>query len=137
MYLFLLALMMLLAAALIIMILLQAGKGGGLSSTFGGASSSTNQVMGGRQAANLLERMTWMAGGVFLFLGLVLSILSVGSTGQQSGRSLLEGEMGTSVSPTLPSQPTSVLETERDQQADSVSARETSLPLVPADTGRQ
>jgi len=58
------------------MILLQSAKGGGLAASFGGASSSTDSFMGGRQAANALTKMSWYGGGSFLFLALVLTVLS-------------------------------------------------------------
>ena len=109
MYTFLLVLMTLLAIVLCVIILLQSGKGGGLASTFGGASSSTDSIMGGRQAATLLTKLTWAGGGLFLFLGLVLSVLSSGRTDASSG-SILRGEFesGTRGS----GAPTSVLESE-------------------------
>lgn len=111
MYTLLLVLMTLLAVLLIVIILLQAGKGGGLASTFGGASSSTDSFMGSRQTATLLTKLTWAGGGVFLFLGLVLSVLSAGQTGG-SGESILRGQFG---GPGAGQQgaPTSVLESER------------------------
>ena len=55
-------------------ILLQAGQGGGLASLGGGAG--TEQFMGGRQATTLLHKITWWAGGIFLFLSLVLALMS-------------------------------------------------------------
>jgi preprotein translocase subunit SecG len=103
---FLLALMILIALLLIVIILMQSGKGGGLAAEFGGASSSTDSFIGGRQAANLLTRLTWAGGGVFMFIALVLSVLSSRSVGQPE--SILRGEFGTQV----PDAPTSVLETE-------------------------
>ena len=50
-------------------VLLQSGKGGGLAAVGGGASTDT--FIGGRQAANLLTRTTWVTAGIFLFLSLV------------------------------------------------------------------
>ncbi len=61
---------------LIVTVLLQAGKGGGLAAMGGGAGTDT--LMGGRQAATLLTRTTWITGGLFLALSLVLSVLSTG-----------------------------------------------------------
>jgi preprotein translocase subunit SecG len=55
-------------------ILLQAGQGGGLASLGGGAG--TEQFMGGRQATTLLHKVTWWAAGLFLFLSLVLALMS-------------------------------------------------------------
>lgn len=116
MYTFLLALMTLLAILLIVIILLQAGKGGGLASTFGGASSSQDSFMGTRQTATLLTKLTWAGGGLFLLLGLVLSVLSAGGAGGPS-ESILRGQFG---GPAGGQQgaPTSVLESERSGQGE-------------------
>jgi preprotein translocase subunit SecG len=57
-----------------VVILLQSGKGGGLASMGGGMGSDT--LIGGRQAANLLTKTTWVTGALFLTLSLVLAILS-------------------------------------------------------------
>ena len=103
---FLLAVMILIALLMIVIILMQSGKGGGLAAEFGGASSSTDSFIGGRQAANLLTRLTWIGGGAFMFLALVLSVLSSRSVGEPE--SILRGEFGAQ----LPEAPTSVLETE-------------------------
>lgn len=76
MFTFLIVLISLIALVLCVMILLQSAKGGGLAASFGGASSSTDSFMGGRQAANALTKMSWYGGGSFLFLSLVLTVLS-------------------------------------------------------------
>lgn len=95
-----------LSVLMIIVILMQSGKGGGLAATFGGASSSTDSFIGGRQAANLLTKSTWIGGGLFLALSLVLSILSSQST--QPGSSILRSEFEAAPAPS------SVLDTEGD-----------------------
>lgn len=64
---------------LMVAVLLQAGKGGGLAAMGGGVGADT--LLGGRQAANLLTKTTWVTGGIFLALSLVLSIMSTGSRG--------------------------------------------------------
>jgi preprotein translocase subunit SecG len=58
-----------------IVILLQSGKGGGLAA-MGGGASATEGILAGRQATTVLTRATWTAGGIFMGLALVLSILS-------------------------------------------------------------
>jgi preprotein translocase subunit SecG len=73
-YYFLLIVLLLNGLLLSVVILLQSGKGGGLAAMGGGTSS--DNLIGGRQAANLLTRTTWVSGGVFLFLSLVLSVMS-------------------------------------------------------------
>jgi preprotein translocase subunit SecG len=69
-------------------VLLQAGQGGGLASLGGGAG--TEQFMGGRQATTLLTRITWWCAGTFLFLSLVLAVMSSRSA---APRSVLEGNV--------------------------------------------
>ena len=76
MFTFLVVLISMIALLLCVVILIQAGKGGGLAASFGGASSSTDSFMGGRQAANALTKISWYGGGSFLFLALVLTVLS-------------------------------------------------------------
>lgn len=75
MFTFLLILLILDGLLLTVVVLLQAGKGDGLAA-MGGSGTSTDSVIGGRQAATLLTRASWVGGGVFLALSLVLSILS-------------------------------------------------------------
>lgn len=73
----LLTLLILDGILLIVIVLLQSGKGGGLAAMGGGGGSAgTDSFMGGRQAATVLTKSTWITGAVFLALALVLSILS-------------------------------------------------------------
>lgn len=74
---------------LMAVILMQAGKGGGLAAVGGGAGTD-NFMGGGRQAATLMTRTTWTAAGVFLFLSLVLAVMS--STGGSAPESILQQE---------------------------------------------
>jgi len=69
-------------------VLLQAGQGGGLASLGGGAG--TEQFMGGRQATTLLTKITWWCAGIFLFVSLVLAVMSANSA---APRSVLEGNV--------------------------------------------
>lgn len=79
MYYFLLGVLALDSFVLLAAVLLQAGQGGGLASL--GAGAGTEQFMGGRQATTLLTKITWWAAGIFLFLSLVLALMSArGST---------------------------------------------------------
>jgi preprotein translocase subunit SecG len=89
MFTFLVIAMALVGILLGVVVLLQSGKGGGLAASFGGSGSSTDTFLGGRQAATLLTKMSWVLGGLFLTAALVLSILS--SRAQQPA-SVLEGE---------------------------------------------
>jgi preprotein translocase subunit SecG len=72
---FLLVLLLLVGAFMGVVVLLQAGKGGGLAS-MGGAGTGTDTLIGGRQAATLLTKATWVSGGLFMLIALVLSVMS-------------------------------------------------------------
>ncbi len=102
----LLVLLVLDSIVLVTVILMQAGKGGGLSASFGGAGSSSDSFMGTRQMGNLLTRLTWWAGGLFLALGFALSIMSSRAA---APRSLFDQEMLAPV-PTAPGMPAVPLE---------------------------
>ena len=108
MYTFLIVLISIVAFLMIVIILMQSGKGGGLAAEFGGASSSTDSFIGGRQAANVLTRSTWILGGTFLGLALLLGVL----TARRSApvESILRSEFE-QTTPTQ--QPTSILESEQ------------------------
>jgi len=77
MYTFLLIILVLVSVAVIGAVLLQSGKGGGLAASFGGASSSSDSLIGTRQAGNLLTKVSWWGGGIFIFLAFVLQLMSV------------------------------------------------------------
>ena len=110
MFTFLIVLISLIALVLCVMILIQSGKGGGLAASFGGASSSTDSFMGGRQAANALTKMSWYGGGSFLFLALVLTVLS--ASPDAAPESILR--QGLPGQPSLPEAPASLLEVSPD-----------------------
>jgi preprotein translocase subunit SecG len=86
MYSLLLFLLALDALILVTAVLLQAGQGGGLASLGGGAG--TEQFMGGRQATTLLTKITWWCAGLFLFVSLILAVMSSNSA---APRSVLQG----------------------------------------------
>src|SRR5438270_13432316 len=87
MFTFLLVLLVIDSLVLIAAILLQSGKGNGLAASFGGVSSSADSLLGTRQAGNLLTKTSWWGGGIFLFLSLMLSIVS---TRQRAPKSVLD-----------------------------------------------
>ncbi len=75
MYGILLAILILDGIFLGVVVLLQSGKGGGLAA-MGGGAAATDGILGGRQATTMLTRATWITGGTFMALSLVLSIMS-------------------------------------------------------------
>jgi preprotein translocase subunit SecG len=72
---------------LIAAILLQAGKGGGLAANFGGVTSSADAILGTRQAGNILTKISWWSGGLFLAFAFLLSL---SSTQAAAPRSILD-----------------------------------------------
>ena len=74
MYTLLVTLIILTSLLLAVAVLLQSGQGGGLASLGGGPAEN---VVGGRQAETILTKGTWWLGGIFMFLALVLSVMSV------------------------------------------------------------
>lgn len=72
----LLTLLILDGILLMVVVLLQAGKGGGLAAMGGGSGAGTESLIGGRQAATVLTKSTWITGGLFIGLAVVLSVLS-------------------------------------------------------------
>src|SRR3982751_5153781 len=88
-YTFLLVLLIIDCIVVMLAILLQSGKGQGLAASFGGASSSPDAFIGMRQAGNLLTRISWWGGGIFLFLAFILQLMS---TRSRVPKSVLEGK---------------------------------------------
>lgn len=77
MFAFLLTLLILDGILLMVVILLQSGKGGGLAAMGGGGGmGGGDSLIGGRQAAGILTKTSWIGGGVFLALALILSVMS-------------------------------------------------------------
>ncbi len=66
----LVVLIAILALLLVGVVLLQSGKGGGLA---GVASTGTTQILGARQAPDVLEKATWVIGGLFIVLCILTS----------------------------------------------------------------
>lgn len=76
MYTLLLILLVLDALVLIAAVLMQAAKGGGLAASFGGVSTAADSFIGTRQAGNVLTKIAWWAGGLFLGIAFVLQLMS-------------------------------------------------------------
>ncbi len=103
-YTFLLSLLILDGLILTAVVLLQAGQGGGLASMGGG---TTDLVMGGRQAVTILHKMSWITGGAFMFLALLLSIVaSNGAVGDSAVQQRLRQQPAQQTVPAAPLQTT-------------------------------
>ena len=66
MFYFLIVLIGILAVILTLVVLLQSGKGGGLAGI--AAGGGTTQVLGARQAPDVLEKATWVLATLFIVL---------------------------------------------------------------------
>jgi preprotein translocase subunit SecG len=100
---FLLVVLLLVGIFMTVIVLLQAGKGGGLAAMGGGGGTAGDSLIGGRQAATLLTKSTWISGGLFLFLALTLSVMSSRQAGPEG--SILRGQFqapATAPTPVLP-----------------------------------
>jgi preprotein translocase subunit SecG len=73
----LLVLLILDCFVLVAAVLLQSGKGSGIAASFGGVSSSPDAFIGTRQAGNLLTKISWWSGGIFIAISFILQIASV------------------------------------------------------------
>ena len=76
MYTLLLIILILDALVLVASILMQAAKGGGLAASFGGVSTAADSFIGTRQAGNVLTKIAWWAGGLFLGIAFLLQLMS-------------------------------------------------------------
>ncbi len=66
MFIFLVILIAVLAVLLTLVVLLQSGRGGGLAGIAAGAQ--TTQILGARQAPDILEKATWTLAALFIVL---------------------------------------------------------------------
>jgi len=98
-YTILLTLLAIDSVILIAAVLLQSGKGGGLAASFGGVTSSADAILGTRQAGNLLTKLSWWCGG--LFLGIAF-LLSLASSRRAAPRSILDQTFSTPPAQTAP-----------------------------------
>ncbi|MCB0719821.1 MAG: preprotein translocase subunit SecG [Bacteroidetes bacterium] len=66
MFTFLIVIIALIGLLLTLIVLLQSGKGGGLAGIASGGA--TQQILGARTAPDVLEKATWVLGGLFIVL---------------------------------------------------------------------
>jgi preprotein translocase subunit SecG len=79
MFSFMVVIIALIAAVMILVILMQSGQGQGLSGIASGGA--TRQVLGTRQAPDMLEKATWTLAAVFISLCVITNFFI--DTGQQ------------------------------------------------------
>jgi preprotein translocase subunit SecG len=84
MFTFLVVLIALLAFLMTVVVLLQSGRGGGLAGI--ASTGATRQVLGTRQAPDLLEKATWTLASIFI----VLCILSNFFISEEQAESVIQ-----------------------------------------------
>ena len=127
MFIFLVILILLIAIALAVVVLLQSGKGGGLSGIAGG---QTTQILGARQAPDLLEKATWVLGSLFLFL----SVMTTFFTGEPTVQDPSAFEQAADEVGDLPA-PATQLPTSPGAPGPDVPGETPSSPPAPGDAG--
>lgn len=100
MFTFLIILIALIAVLMTFVVLLQSGRGGGLA---GVASGGTQQVLGARQAPDVLEKATWTMAGLFIVLCVLSNFLiDKGETQNSVLQQRAQGEQTQQAAPALP-----------------------------------
>ena len=117
MYTFLLVILILDSLVLIAAILMQAAKGGGLAASFGGVSTAADSFIGTRQAGNVLTKIAWWAGGLFLGLAFMLQLMS---TRGRTPTSILDRGLG---------------QTQQQPAPVTTPPPQSAVPIGPADKG--
>lgn len=98
MFTFLVILIALIAVLMVLVVLVQSGKGGGLAGI--AAGGATTQILGSRQAPDILEKATWTLGTAFIVL-CILTNFFIDKTGTQE--SVIQGRsQQEQAAPTLP-----------------------------------
>ena len=78
MFFFLLALILIAAILLILVVLVQNSKGGGLASNF----TPSNQILGARQTADFLEKLTWGLAVAIIVLSIAANLVNSGASAE-------------------------------------------------------
>lgn len=121
MFLFLIIIITLIAAVMTFLVLIQSGKGGGLAGI--AAGGATTQILGARQAPDVLEKATWVLAALFI----VLCVLTNFAIDDGPQRSVIQGQtpQGTTQEPLAP----------LPQDAQPAPAPETPAPTQTPDPG--
>jgi len=99
MFTLLIILIALIGIVMTLLILLQSGKGGGLA---GIAAGGTTQILGARQAPDVLEKGSWFLGSVFLVLCVLTNFVI---TDEQRGSVLQDRALEAPIEQTVPLAP--------------------------------
>ncbi len=98
MFIFLIIVITIIAAIMVFLVLIQSGKGGGLAGI--AAGGATTQILGARQAPDVLEKATWILAA--LFIGLCILTNFVIDRGQQQRSIIQQGAQQQTQQPLAP-----------------------------------
>ena len=98
MFIFLVIVITIIAAIMVFLVLIQSGKGGGLAGI--AAGGATTQILGARQAPDVLEKATWILAA--LFIGLCILTNFVIDRGQQQRSIIQQGAQQQTQEPLAP-----------------------------------
>ncbi|MEZ4698842.1 MAG: preprotein translocase subunit SecG [Rhodothermales bacterium] len=99
MFTFLIILIALIAVLMTFVVLIQSGRGGGLA---GIAAGGTQQVLGARQAPDVLEKATWTMATLFIVLCILSNFLIDKGETRNSVLQQRAGQQTEQAAPTLP-----------------------------------
>ena len=88
MFTFIIIIITIIALLITFVVLVQSGKGGGLAGI--AAGGATQQVLGARQAPDVLEKATWILASAFIIL-CILSNFVIGTNNTGPGNSVIQG----------------------------------------------
>ena len=97
MFIFLIIIITIIAIIMTFLVLIQAGKGGGLAGI--AAGGATTQILGARQAPDVLEKATWILAALFIVL-CILTNFAIDAGEQQ--RSIIQQSQQQGAQPLAP-----------------------------------
>lgn len=103
MFIFLIVVIALIGLVMTLLVLVQSGKGGGLAGIASGGA--TTQILGARQAPDVLEKATWVLAALFLVLCIMTNFVI--DTGDRQ-ESVIQGQ-SQQATPGTPEAPTPVV----------------------------
>jgi preprotein translocase subunit SecG len=116
MFFFLLALILIAAILLILVVLVQNSKGGGLASNF----TPSNQILGARQTADFLEKLTWGLAVAIIVLSIAANIVNSGGKAEVKESEVKQmmdnGDVPAQGAPATPTAPSSAQPQPAQQQ---------------------
>ncbi len=98
MFIFLIIVITLIAAIMVFLVLIQSGKGGGLAGI--AAGGATTQILGARQAPDVLEKATWILAALFISLCILTNFVI--DRGQQQRSIIQQGAQQQTQQPLAP-----------------------------------